>query len=292
MPVEFTYRGQTVNGAGIHFIQQLIAENPRLSRRRLSTKLCLAWNWVQANGHPRDMVCRGLLLGMHRAGLIELPAKRMSPPNPLARRALPPPLGGQSWDRVECPLSGLGQIEIRQVRRTAEEKLFGSLMQAHHYLGYTQPVGEHLKYVYYARGKPVACTAWSSSPRHLGARDRFIGWSAEQRRAHIHLLAYNTRFLILPRVRVPHLASHLLARTARVISEDWQKLYHHPIYLLETFIDSDRFRGTCYRAANWILVGRTTGRGKNDQTNRANRSLKELWVYPLDRSFPKALGHG
>ena len=145
MPVEFTYRGQTVNGAGIHFIQQLIAENPRLSRRRLSTKLCLAWNWVQANGHPRDMVCRGLLLGMHRAGLIELPAKRMSPPNPLARRALPPPLADQSWDRVEGPLSGLGQIEIRQVRRTAEEKLFGSLMQAHHYLGYTQPVGEHLK---------------------------------------------------------------------------------------------------------------------------------------------------
>jgi hypothetical protein len=146
------------------------------------------------------MVCRGLLLGMHRAGLIELPAKRMSPPNPLARRALPPPLADQSWDRVEVPLSGLGQIEIRQVRRTAEEKLFGSLMQAHHYLGYTQPVGEHLKYVYYARGQPVACMAWSSSPRHLGARDRFIGWSAEQRRAHIHLLAYNTRFLILPKI--------------------------------------------------------------------------------------------
>ena len=117
----------------------------------------------------------GPVAGLHRAGLIELPAKRMSPPNPLARRAPPPPLGDQSWDRVEGPLSGLGPIEIRQVRRTAEEKLFGSLMQAHHYLGYTQPVGEHLKYVYYARGKPVACMAWSSSPRHLGARDR-VHW--------------------------------------------------------------------------------------------------------------------
>ena len=134
--------------------------------------------------------------------------------------------------------------------------------------------------------------AWSSSPRHLGARDRFIGWSAVQRRANIHLLAYNTRFLILPWVRVPHLASHLLARTARVISADWQRLYQHPLYLLETFIDPERFRGTCYRAANWILVGQTTGRGKNDQTNRVNRSRKELWVYPLGKAFPQALCHG
>jgi hypothetical protein len=292
MPVEFTYRGRTVHAAEIQFIQQLIAENPRLSRRRLSTKLCLAWNWVQANGQPRDMVCRGLLLGLHRAGLIALPAKRMSPPNPLARRVPPSPLENQSWDRVECPLSELGPLEIRQVRRTAAEPLFGSLMQAHHYLGYTQPVGEQLKYVYYARGQPVACMAWSSSPRHLGARDRFIGWSAAQRRANIHLLAYNTRFLILPWVRVPHLASHLLARTVRMISADWQQLYQHPLYLLETFIDPERFRGTCYRAANWILVGQTTGRGKNDQTNRVNRSRKELWVYPLGKSFPQSLCHG
>jgi hypothetical protein len=292
MPVEFTYRGRPVPAAEIQFIQQLLAENPRLSRRRLSTKLCLAWNWVQANGQPRDMVCRGLLLGLHRAGLIVLPAKRMSPPNPLARRVPPSPLENQSWDRVECQLSELGPLEIRQVRRTAAEPLFGSLLQAHHYLGYTQPVGEQLKYVYYARGQPVACMAWSSSPRHLGARDRFIGWSAAQRRANIHLLAYNTRFLILPWVRVPHLASHLLARTVRVISADWQQLYQHPLYLLETFIDPERFRGTCYRAANWILVGQTTGRGKNDQTNRVNRSRKELWVYPLGKSFPQSLCHG
>jgi len=223
--------------------------------------------------------------------IVTLQAKRRSPPNPLARRAPPPPLGDRSRERVEGRLSGLGPIEIRQVRRTAEEKLFGRLMQAHHYLGYTQPVGEHLKYIYHARGTPLACMAWSSAPRHLGARDRFIGWTAEQRRAQIHLLAYNTRFLILPWVRVPHLASHLLGRTARMISEDWQKLYHHPIHLLETFIDPERFRGTCYRAANWIRVGQTTGRGKNDQTKRANRSLKELWVYPLG-SFRQALGHG
>jgi hypothetical protein len=288
--VEFTYRGKTVDGAEIDFIKQLIAENPGLSRRRLSTKLCLAWNWVQANGHPRDMICRGLMLGLHRAGLIELPARRFLPPNPLGDRVDRERALNLIWEeRVECGLSELGDIEVRQVRRTPEEKLFGRLMHAHHYLGYSQPVGEHLKYIYYARGMPIACMAWSSSPRHLGARDRFIGWNKEKRRANIHLLAYNTRFLILPWVRVSHLASHLLARTARVISADWEKLYHHPIHLLETFIDPERFRGTCYRAANWILVGMTTGRGKDDQTMRANRSLKELWVYPLGRDFRRKL---
>jgi len=292
MSVAFTYRGKTVDGAGIDFIKQLIAQNPGLSRRRLSTKLCQAWNWVQANGHPRDMVCRGLMLGLHRAGLIELPVQRYIPPNPLADRVEPEPELGLSWDGIDGALSELGPVEIRQVRRTPQEKLFGSLMQMYHYLGYSQPVGEHLKYIYYAQGRPVACMAWSSSPRHLGARDRFIGWSGPTRRANLRFLAYNTRFLILPWVKVPYLASHLLARTARVISRDWQQLYHHPIHLLETFIDPERFRGTCYRAANWIRVGQTTGRGKDDQTKRPNRSLKDLWVYPLSRDFRRRLGHG
>ncbi len=181
-------------------------------------------------------------------------------------------------------------MEIGPVRRTPAEKIFGRLRQAHHYLGYTQPVGEHLKYVYYARGRPIACLAWSSWPRPLGPRDRFMGWTPEKRRANIHLLAYNTRFLMLPWVKVPHLASHLLARTARVISADGQKLYHPPIHWLERFIDPERFRGICYRAAHWILVGQTTGRGKDDQTKRANRWLKELWVYPLGKDFRRQLG--
>ena len=162
-------------------------------------------------------------------------------------------------------------------------------MEGYHYLAYTQPVGEHLKYLIWAGATPIACLAWSSAPRHLGPRDRFIGWSASQRRANIHLLAYNSRFLILPWVKVRHLASHLLARVATVLSQDWQRLYHHPIYLLETFIDPERFRGTCYRAANWIYVGPTTGRGKDDQTHRANRSRKELWVYPLRQDFRSKL---
>ncbi len=283
------YRGKEVTAQEVEFVNQLIAQNPGSSRRRLSEKLARAWNWVQANGALRSMVCRSLMLQLHRAGWITLPPVRWTPINPLAHRRRPAPLLSRSWEPMHGSLPELGPIEIRQVRRTPEEKLFGSFLEAHHYLAYTQPVGEHLKYLIYARSLPIACMAWSSAPRHLGPRDRFIGWTQAQRRARIHLLAYNTRFLILPWVRVPRLASYLLSRVARVISGDWQELYHHPVWLLETFIDPERFAGTCYRAANWIYLGKTTGRGKDDQTKRANRSLKEQWVYPLARDFRRKL---
>ena len=290
MQSRFAYRGRTLDKAGIAFIGQLIAAHPALSRRRLSAKLCEAWNWVQPNGQPRDMVARSLMLELHRAGHIQLPAQRMCPPNNAARHRAPSvALAGPSAP-LQCALAQVGPLEIRQVRRTPEELLFGSLLEAHHYLGYTQPVGEHLKYLVYAQGRPVACLAWSSAPRHLGPRDRFIGWTATQRRAQIHLVAYNTRFLILPWVQVPHLASHLLARVARRIAADWQALYHHPVYLLETFIDPQRFGGTCCRAANWIYLGLTAGLGKDAKSRVPNRSLKQLWVYPLRTDFRRRLG--
>jgi hypothetical protein len=286
------YRGKNVTVQEVELIKELIAQHPLLSRRRLSERLAAAWNWVQANGVLRSMVCRGLMLQLHRGGFIELPPVRCINPNPLAQRRKPSPLLNPTWDTIQGPLRELGALEIRQVRRTPEEKLFGSLMEAHHYLAYTQPVGEHLKYLIYAQGTPIACMAWSSSPRHLGPRDRFIGWTQAQRRANIHLLAYNSRFLILPWAKVPQLASHLLGRVATVLSRDWQHLYHHPIWLLETFIDPERFAGVCYRAANWIHVGQTTGRGKDAQTKKANRSLKQLWVLPLARDFRDKLQGG
>lgn len=285
MSVAFTYRGKALGPEDIQFIRRFIAQNPGLSRRRLSVKLCQACNWVQANGHPRDMVCRGLLLGLHRAALIQLPPPRCRPPNPLAQRRPPRPVALPCPQPIQCSLEQLGPVQIQQVRRSPQEPLFGHLIHRFHYLGYTQPVGEHLKYLYWAGGAPIGCMAWSSAPRHLGVRDRFIGWSARQRQAHLHLLAYNSRFLLLPWVRVPQLASHLLARTARVISQDWNRLYGHPIHLLESFIDPERFGGHCYRAANWVYLGQTTGRGKDDQSRRPNRSLKQLWVYPLRRGF-------
>jgi len=287
------YRGREITPADTAFVQRLIAENPGWSRRRLSAELCRAWNWVQANGTLRDMVCRSLLLQLHRAGLIVLPAKRMSPPNNVVVRPPPAPCLSLEERPRECTLGELGPLEIRQVRRTAHEALFGQLMQAEHYLRYTQPVGEHLKYLVFAGAEPIAAMAWSSAPRHLAARDRFIGWTPEMRRRHLHLIAYNTRFLILRRVKVRHLASHLLGRVARQIADDWQALYAHPVCLLETFIDPARFRGSCYRAANWIGLGLTTGRGHNALTSRRDQPRKELWVYPLSKDFRRHLGaHG
>lgn len=283
------YRGREIWPEDIALIQGLMTQNPGWSRRRLSAGLCQAWNWVQPNGALRDMVCRSLLLQLHRAGLIELPPKRFSPRNNVVARAKPEPCLPLWEASHRSTLAELGPLEIRQVRRTAEETLFGQLMQAHHYLRYTQPVGEHLKYLAFAGGQPIACLAWSSAPRHLQLRDRFIGWPSSVRRAHLHLIAYNTRFLILPWVQVKHLASHLLGRMARRISDDWQKVYAHPIYLLETFIDPARFRGACYRAANWIYLGLTTGRGHNAPTKRCDQPRKELWVYPLGADFRRQL---
>lgn len=288
MTDEWRYRGRTIYAEDVSFIRKLITQHSDLSRRKLSAKLCEAWQWRQANGALCDMVCRGLLLMLHRAGAIELPAVRQISPNPLARRERPPAMLVDQTP-VAYPLKLLQPIEIEQVRRTADEPLFNSLIEHHHYLGYEQPVGEHLKYLAWSDGRPIACLAWSSAPRHLGSRDRYIGWSAAARRANIRFIAYNTRFLILPWVRVPHLASHLLGRVTARLSRDWEQLYSHPVYFAETFIDPGRFRGTCYRAANWKLLGVTTGRGNNDHTNRPNRPIKEVFGYALDPRFRQLL---
>jgi hypothetical protein len=288
MEMVLRYRGKTVTTADVEFIKALIADNPAASRRRLSEKLCEAWGWVQANGALRSMVCRGLMLALSRAGHIELPPVRWINPNPLALRARPKPVEIDQTP-LHASLAALTPLTFRAVRRTPEESVFGGLMEAHHYLGYTQPVGEHLKYMVYAGERPVACLAWSSAPRHLAPRDLYLGWSAASRKRNIRFVAYNTRFLILPWVHVEHLASHLLSRMVRMLPGEWQRVYDHPVYFAETFVDTDRFKGTCYRAANWVFLGHTTGRGKNDQTHRANRSLKQVLGYPLIRDFRKRL---
>ena len=288
MPVPYTYRGRAITQQDIGFLRQFIAEHAGLSRRRLSAKVCEAWNWRQANGALRDMVCRGLLLTLHRAGEIELPEVRFVARNPLAERERPLPVLIDTTP-VDATLTQLRPLDVVQVRRTGDEPLFNSLIEHHHYLGYEQPVGEHLKYLVWSHGRPIACLAWSSAPRHLGSRDRFIGWSQQARKRNIRFIAYNTRFLILPWIRVPHLASHILSRVTTMLPHDWERLYGHPVWFVETFIDPDRFRGTCYRAANWICMGRTTGRGKDDLTHRQNRSIKEVLGLPLTRKFRELL---
>jgi hypothetical protein len=286
---EFKYRGREIDDHDILYIRELIAAHPNESRRTLSKKLCEAWQWRQPNGALRDMVCRGLLVMLERAGQIKLPPVSYVRHNPLARRARPAPVLVDTAP-IEGELRKLQPLQFEQVRRTTAEPLFNSLLEQHHYLRYEQPVGEHLKYLVWTQDRPVACLAWSSAPRHLGSRDRYIGWSAEARRRNIRCIAYNTRFLILPWVRVEHLASHILSRMAARISDDWQRLYGHPIYFLETFVDSKRFRGTCYRAANWVLLGQTTGRGKASNSYRPNRSIKEVLGYPLTKHFRQRLG--
>ncbi|MGH8291799.1 MAG: Druantia anti-phage system protein DruA [Steroidobacteraceae bacterium] len=286
----FKYRQRTVSAAQRIFIQQLIAAHPRASRRELSRQLCLAWNWVQPNGVLCDMVCRGLMLGMHRAGLITLPPVAFVPNNPLAvHRA--PHLVEIERQPLQVRLAELQPLQINQVRRTGQEGLFNSLMHQHHYLGYARTVGEHLKYVVSARGQPIACLTWCSAARRLGIRDRYIGWSPAARLKNIALIAYNTRFLILPWVTVEHLASHVLGRVMRRLSADWQQVYGHPLYYLETFVDRERFRGTCYRAANWISLGRTEGRGVDAPTRAVTTSIKEVFGYPLARNFRERLGY-
>lgn len=291
MEALLTYRGKRVTAEDAAFIRRLIDKNPGDSRWVLSKKLCQAWGWRQANGALRDMVCRGLMLALDRAGHIELPARKRTPLNPLVQRKKPVPLT-IDLHPIQGPLSEILPLEIQQVRRTPLEMLCNSLIDQYHYLGYVQPVGEHLKYLVFSRQRPVACLLFSSAPRHLGCRDRFIGWPPQVRRQNIHLLAYQSRFLILPWVRVAHLASHLLGRLAKVLAAEWQGLYHHPVYFLETFVDLERFPGTCYQAANWIYLGRTTGRGKDDQTHRPNRSLKAVFAYPLCRDFRNRLCEG
>jgi hypothetical protein len=288
MASSWSFRQRAVTESDVAFIRKLVGEHPTASRRALSKKICEAWNWVQPNGTLRDMVCRGLMLHLHRQGLIELPPVSYVRRNPLVERRRPA-LIQVDPTVLNTTLGEIRPLEFRQVRRTPEESLFNSLLDQNHYLNYTQPVGEHLKYLVYARGRPIACLAWSSSPRHLGSRDRFIGWSIKARHTNIRFLAYNSRFLILPWVQVDHLASHILSRIAKLISRDWERLYGHPIYFLETFVDPDRFRGTCYRAANWLALGLTTGRGKNDQTHRPNRSIKVVLGYPLTRRFRQLL---
>jgi len=282
------YRGQSVTGEQIAFIRRLIVNRPELSRWKLSRELCEVWQWKQANGALRDMVCRGLLLLLHRTGEIELPPVRRVVRNRIAERARPARIRME-----ECPLRGslgdLQPLEFVQVRRSTEESLFNSLLEQHHYLGYERPVGEHLKYLVKASGQVIACLAWSSPPRHLKLRDRYLGWSEEARRRNVHLLAYNTRFLILPWVRVPHLASHILGRMAKIVPQDWQRIYAHPVYWLETFIDPSRFRGTCYRAANWQVIGTTQGRGHRAPTLEQTRPVKQMLGLPLNVKFREIL---
>jgi hypothetical protein len=292
MDAILTYRKKVITSDDLSLVRKVIDEHQREGRSAISRRLCEAWGWRQANGQLKDGVCRGLLLQLERNQLITLPPRLAVNNNSERRKKIHPATLFSPPTPITAPLCDLTPVELRQVRRSPEEKLFNTLIQQYHYLGYSQPVGEHLKYLAYAKGRVIACLAFSSAPYAIDHRDTFIGWSAEARELNRHLLAYNTRFLVLPWVQVPHLASHLLGRISRTISADWLRIYHHPILWLETFIDTERFAGTCYKAANWIFLGLTSGRGKYNKTHTQLTSIKAMYGYPLSRDFRTRLCHG
>jgi hypothetical protein len=290
METILTYRGRSITDQDITTIREIITAYPNSSRRFISQEVCRAWNWRQSNGILKDMVCRSLLLLLETKGFIKLPPRKLTPPNPLANRQKPPRIVIDE-SPLKCPLENVVLVRLEQVRKTPREKMFNSLVNQYHYLRYTQPVGEHLKYIAFFHERPIACLAWGSPPWHIGVRDRFIGWPKEIRQKNLHLIANNVRFLILPWVQVSCLASYLLALNRYCLSQDWQRLYHHPVYLLETFVDTQRYRGTCYKADNWICVGQTTGRGKLNKSHQPLLSKKAVYVYPLTGNFRRELCH-
>lgn len=284
----FTYRNRVITSEDVNFLAKIIADNPKESRRALSIRVCREWDWVQPNGALKDGVCRNLMLKLHREGHITLPPRRQLPSGGRqSKQKIPKPPIDQT--PIVSTVKKLQPIEIRQVRRTNLEKLFNGLIEQYHYLGYTQPVGEHIKYIIFSMGRPIACFVFSSAPYSILHRDRFIGWQPKVLGKNRHLLAYNSRFLILPWIHVPHLASHLLAKCANSISEDWQTLYRHPVFWLETFVDTELFKGTCYRAANWIFLGNTSGRGKYNKTHKQLTSVKAMYGLPLVKNFRQKL---
>jgi hypothetical protein len=248
--------------------------------------LCEAWGWVQPNGHFKEYAARDLLLRLEEKGLIKLPP-RLRPKNNLKRNAFAQiPL---FWNTpLEGPLSQYGELSLRLVT-SSESYLWDYLVHHHHYLGRPRLVGEHLRYLAFLNDQVVACLGWASAAFKVQDRDRFIGWDVPTRHKHLCFIANNVRFLILPWVRIKHLASKVLALNLRQLSQDWQTVYGHPLYLAETFVDLSRFKGACYQASNWINVGLTKGSAKRGNRYHHHGQPKAIYLYPLHRNFRRKL---
>jgi hypothetical protein len=285
-------QGRKITPTDIHLIKQLLTEHPTWNRTTLSRELCRRWQWLRADGQQlKDMACRTLLLKLERAGYIGLPP-RQAPSVNWSRKSSSPLLAHLS-EEICCPLSTLVPVKIAPVEPTSDDHpLFTCFLSRYHYLGHRTTVGENMGYlVRDHNNRPLACLLFGSAAWKTAPRDRFIGWDQKRRETNLCSLTNNTRFLILPWVKVSHLASHILSKVSRRICGDWIKKYRHPVYLLETFVDHNRFQGTCYKAANWILTGQTKGRTRNDRNHTIQVSPKDIYVYPLIKDFRRRLCH-
>ena len=281
-------QGRELTPADIQYVRNLIADHPSWSRRKLSIALSTAWHWRNAKGVLKDMACRSLLVKLHERGHVELPARRQKPSSRMARIIPSIPHATLPIEQSLATLRDLRVIDVQQDKKY--KSLFNCLLSQYHYLSYTSTVGENMKYlVLDSTDRPLACLLFGSSAWSCAPRDAFIGWDASTRQRNIQYTTNNTRFLILPWVKVPHLASHVLGLISRRISKDWQSRYGHGIYLLETFVDQTRFLGTCYRAANWRRVGQTRGRTRNDRHTQIKVPIKSVFVYTLASGFQTKL---
>jgi len=282
-------QGREVTAADIELIRAMLAAHPARGRTPLSAELCRRWGWRNARGQLKDMACRTLLLKLERAGHIRLPPRIRPSSNGLRNRRAPAaPL---AYEPVRGPLRDLLPLSVGVVAPGSDEaRLFNGLLAHEHYLGHRNTVGENLRYLIRDRhGRAVACALFGSAAWKCAARDAFLGWDRVTRERNLQRLTNNTRFLIPAWVQVPHLASHVLGLIARRIRADWQAKYGHPIHALETFVDRSRFKGTCYRAANWLRLGETRGRTRNDRAHRLRAAVKDVYLYPLVTDFRREL---
>jgi hypothetical protein len=278
---ELVIQGRKIGPEDMALIRAVLEGPGGANRTQASRELCAVWNWRNGVGRLKDMACRSLLLKLEARGYIRLPPRVTASVNGLRNRC--PEQREHDQRAIAGPLECLQPVRLEPVAEgTREALLFKFLLQRYHYLGHRNCVGQNLKYLARDRqGRPLACLLFGAAAWKAAARDQWIGWGIQQRQRHLGLLSNNARFMVLPWVRVPHLASHLLGRVAARLSADWQQKYGHPIYLLETFVEAARFAGTCYRAAGWLRVGQTTGRTRNDDGRKPRALPKAIYLKAL-----------
>lgn len=282
-----SYCGRTFTVEEITWIQGLIATEPRTNRARLSRLVCETLGWQRPDGRPKEMTCRVAMLRMERDGLISLPPPQGGNGNGRIRPH--PTAASDPKDPITLPAGSLGKLLLRPVDTRRDSSLWNELIERYHYMGYKPLPGDQIRYLVYGDLHLLAALGFGSAAWKIAPRDQFIGWSREQRVRNLRLIVNNARFLILPWVTSRNLASRILAGVAKQLPRDWQARYGYCPVLLETFIDRDRFRGTCYRAANWIFVGQTQGRGKLDREHRHALPVKDILLYPLHKNFRQEL---
>ncbi len=281
----FIIRNRKITSRDLKFIQAVVHEHWEKGRTHISRILCQKWNWVQPSGRLKDMACREILLTLYRKGQLDYPPPKFTPRN---KRKIVTKIKVNTTP-VSCKVTELESVKVKMVRHTKLEPLYDSLIDQYHYLGYVQIVGNHLKYMAFAGDTPVACIGWGSAAWAVQSREEFIGWTKLVKNKNLHFVMNNTRFLVMPWVSVKCLASKVMAMNIRRISSDWLKVYNYPLYMLETFVEQNRFKGTCYQASNWIKVGETKGTSKKGHKHLKHGNIKDIYLYPLNKHFKRLL---